>query len=162
MLLLTHGFRQREINQRAAGYEYSGSDGDCSCCFYTLADRKHSKDPAQFKLRLLDRAGNPSSVYSRSNNASFQVQQAHAATRRRETLQGHAWSSPFKLQATRYEAGPQASATAPRLPRSNQALVSSKNIKHTLCFICNPAAMDDIVLQSRRSSPCSRRHQRAS
>ena len=53
------------------------------------------------------------------------------------------------------------STTAPRLPRSNQARIL-KNIKHTLCFICNPAAMDDIVLQSRRSSPCCLRHQRVS
>ena len=73
MLLPTHGFHHHEINMRAADYKYSGSNGDCSYCFNTIANHKHSKDPAQFNLRPLDRAGNQSYIYSRSNDASFQV-----------------------------------------------------------------------------------------
>ena len=53
------------------GDEYFGCDYYYSRCSNTIADCKHSKDPVQFKLRLLNRAGNPSSVYNRSNNASF-------------------------------------------------------------------------------------------
>ena len=68
----THNSHQHEINMQAAGGdEYFGCDYDYSYCSNTIADCKHSKDPVQFKLRLLNRAGNPSSVYNRSNNASF-------------------------------------------------------------------------------------------
>jgi hypothetical protein len=49
--------------------EYFGSN--YSSYSTTTADCKHSKDPVQFKLRSLDRTGYPSSMYSRSNDASF-------------------------------------------------------------------------------------------
>jgi len=76
-LLLTHDSHQHEINmQVAGGDEYFGSDCDYSYCSNTIADYTHSKDPVQFKLRLPDRAGNSSPICSRSNDASFQIQQA--------------------------------------------------------------------------------------
>jgi hypothetical protein len=59
--------------------EYFGSNYSYST---TIADCKHSKDPIQFKLRSLDRAGYPTSMYSHSNDASFFVQQTLVATQR--------------------------------------------------------------------------------
>ena len=49
--LPTYGLHQHEISMQAAGDKYFGSDDDCSCCSYTVADCKHSKDSLQIKAQ---------------------------------------------------------------------------------------------------------------
>jgi speckle-type POZ protein len=70
------GYRWR-IKYDPNGNSWNESN-ECISIFVELADdikgpRQEVKDPVQFKLSLLDRAGNPSPKYSRSNDASFFV-----------------------------------------------------------------------------------------
>ncbi|CAD6267519.1 unnamed protein product [Miscanthus lutarioriparius] len=70
------GYRWR-IKYDPNGNSWNESN-ECISIFVELADdikgpRQEVKDPVQFKLSLLDRAGNPSPKYCRSNDASFFV-----------------------------------------------------------------------------------------
>ncbi|XP_066358354.1 BTB/POZ and MATH domain-containing protein 1-like [Miscanthus floridulus] len=70
------GYRWR-IKYYPNGNSWNESN-ECISIFVELADdikgpRQEVKDPVQFKLSLLDRAGNPSPKYCRSNDASFFV-----------------------------------------------------------------------------------------
>jgi len=174
-LLLTHGFHHHEINN---DYDNSAPRLDPSVDFRLRLDhvRLRVRAPIRLQLGVLGRLRFRATGHNlhRATTSSYgpaptpstgwlcYCQGASPPQRLAGNLPLAEVASPYRPYPCRLvDFAAAKSTTAPRLPRSNQARIL-KNIKHTLCFICNPAAMDDIVLQSRRSSPCCLRHQRVS